>query len=259
MPTCLECQKQMSYIGPTHLRQHDLTPTQYDSRHGTTPHQRMTVRGLSKRQQAIKIINDNPEIRERSTRNMADRVRKMWLDPDYRQKRNSAVSRTFLRKYRNPEWRKAARQKLIDHNRSQAGREKSSEIIRAFNRDPNPNKFKMKATSIELWVRDVLDSLHVKYRSNASLPGFFETFGFSRPYDIVIDSLKLVIEVDGCYWHACPQCFPFPNQKGLAVRDRDRLIDERTCILGWKILRVTEHEIATSTLRTRNNIIKALE
>lgn len=53
-------------------------------------------------------------------------------------------------------------------------------------------------------------------------------------------SLKLALEVDGCYWHGCPDC-------GFEGTPRVRRIDRAKSTYltrrGWRILRVREHAI----------------
>lgn len=58
--------------------------------------------------------------------------------------------------------------------------------------------------------------------------------------DFIIPKLKLVVEVDGCYWHGCRICYPAHNQHN---RARDRRIDRDVRGLGWRILRIPEHRM----------------
>lgn len=56
--------------------------------------------------------------------------------------------------------------------------------------------------------------------------------------DVFIPTLKLVIFVDGCYWHACPEHFPnnkHPNS------DNARIPYLTKC--GYKVALLWEHEI----------------
>jgi DNA mismatch endonuclease, patch repair protein len=60
---------------------------------------------------------------------------------------------------------------------------------------------------------------------------------------------RLVIFVDGCFWHCCPKHFNLPEnnrefwQKKLgANRQRDKLVTLVLRKSGWRVLRIWEHE-----------------
>lgn len=70
-----------------------------------------------------------------------------------------------------------------------------------------------------------------------------------RSADLVFARARVAVFVDGCFWHACPDHYRPPNANGrwwvekLArniARDRDT--DERLAALGWRVVRVWEHD-----------------
>ena len=73
--------------------------------------------------------------------------------------------------------------------------------------------------------------------------------GSTRTVDIVFPCARLAVFVDGCFWHDCPIHGSRPKanadwwRRKIARnverdRDTDRLLRE----LGWRILRIWEHE-----------------
>ncbi len=67
----------------------------------------------------------------------------------------------------------------------------------------------------------------------------------------VVQWRKLPVFVDGCFWHGCPRHFIKPRhnaafwrKKIAANRTRDRLVTRTLRKLGWKVLRVWEHELS---------------
>jgi DNA mismatch endonuclease (patch repair protein) len=81
----------------------------------------------------------------------------------------------------------------------------------------------------------------VGWRRNARL--------FGKP-DFVFPSLRLAVFVDGCFWHGCPihgslpkTNRPFWRQKLRRNRDRDRLVNRTLKRLGWKTLRLWQHDL----------------
>jgi len=83
--------------------------------------------------------------------------------------------------------------------------------------------------------------------------------GTTRTVDIVFPRARLAIFVDGCFWHRCPlhRSWPKSNaqwwrRKILRNVERDRDTDERLKALGWKVIRVWEHE---NLVKAANRIV----
>ncbi len=72
---------------------------------------------------------------------------------------------------------------------------------------------------------------------------------FGKP-DVAFPKLKLAVFVDGCFWHGCPLHATQPKtnaafwrKKIAANRTRDRLVTRTLRRLGWRVLRLWEHEL----------------
>lgn len=68
--------------------------------------------------------------------------------------------------------------------------------------------------------------------------------------DFAFPTRKLAVFVDGCFWHGCPRCYEAPQQndafwraKLAANRQRDRKVNRLLRALGWKVIRIWEHEL----------------
>lgn len=96
-------------------------------------------------------------------------------------------------------------------------------------------------TKPEVALRSALHRRGVRFRLHRrDLPG--------RP-DVIVVRARLAIFVDGCFWHACPihHVHPKANAEWWAAKlsanvDRDRRADAALLTLGWRPLRVWEHE-----------------
>lgn len=73
---------------------------------------------------------------------------------------------------------------------------------------------------------------------------------FGRP-DFVFRKQRVVLFVDGCFWHCCPKHASLPVNHRKFWRDkfaanvkRDRLVSRTLRSRGWGVLRVWEHELA---------------
>lgn len=90
----------------------------------------------------------------------------------------------------------------------------------------------------ELWRRGL------RYRVDVSpLPGL------RRRADIVFTRKCVVVYVDGCFWHSCPEHATVPKAnrawwvaKLAANVNRDRDTDVQLDAAGWRVIHVWEHE-----------------
>jgi DNA mismatch endonuclease, patch repair protein len=70
--------------------------------------------------------------------------------------------------------------------------------------------------------------------------------------DFVFSNKKVVVFVDGCFWHGCPKCghipktnTPFWTSKIDRNRARDDKVTQKLAIEAFRVLRFWEHEITT--------------
>ena len=75
---------------------------------------------------------------------------------------------------------------------------------------------------------------------------------------------RVVVFVDGCFWHGCPRCYrrPSSNQefwdaKIANNRKRDRLVSRELRRLGWQVVRIWQHQLVSSA-RVAGRVIRAL-
>jgi DNA mismatch endonuclease Vsr len=74
-----------------------------------------------------------------------------------------------------------------------------------------------------------------------------------RP-DIVFRVKRVLIFVDGCFWHGCIGCYRGPKsnrhywRKKLRLnRARDQFVNSELLALKWRVVRLWEHEVKTRT------------
>jgi DNA mismatch endonuclease (patch repair protein) len=99
-------------------------------------------------------------------------------------------------------------------------------------------------TRPELALRKALHALGCRYRVDWPLPGMAR-----RRADIAFTRKRVVIFVDGCFWHSCPihRTAPANNASWWADKlatnvRRDRETDEHLRAAGWTVMRFWEHE-----------------
>ena len=80
--------------------------------------------------------------------------------------------------------------------------------------------------------------------------------------DFVFRKQRVVVFVDGCFWHDCPQHGSKPktnatfwSQKLIANKIRDKWVTNMLRRQGWRVLRIWEHELAG---RRESNLLARL-
>lgn len=122
---------------------------------------------------------------------------------------------------------------------------------------------KSRDTLAELRVRKALREVGlVAYETHKTikLPRWAGREQHTTP-DVVLPLLALY--VDGCYWHGCPLCFRDTATNTAAWRSRrarNRARDQRHAraleTLGWRVLRLWEHEDAAAGARAAQAILE---
>lgn len=88
---------------------------------------------------------------------------------------------------------------------------------------------------------------------------------FGNP-DFVFREHRLIVFVDGCFWHGCPRHSSQPatnrafwKEKLSRNKGRDRLVTRTLRKSGWRVLRIWQHELrAKSEARCVNRVRRAL-
>jgi DNA mismatch endonuclease (patch repair protein) len=107
----------------------------------------------------------------------------------------------------------------------------------------------MRRAGITGWRRHLCFHLELVYGS-ADGGSAISKVATVRP-DFTFRAKRLVVFVDGCFWHRCPMHstlpqnnFEFWSRKLTANVRRDRATDTAMRRLGWRVMRVWEHEFA---------------
>ena len=79
---------------------------------------------------------------------------------------------------------------------------------------------------------------------------FYQDYPLPGRPDFVLPKIKLAIFIDGCFWHKCPKHFKKPKSNiafwKKKIQDnieRDKLVNKKLRKLGWKVIRLWEHEL----------------
>lgn len=105
-------------------------------------------------------------------------------------------------------------------------------------------RVRQRGTDVEIELRRALHALGLRYRLQVPL-----SRKPRRVADIVFVGARVVVFVDGCFWHGCPLHATWPKEnagfwraKIEANRARDADTTRRLRELGWEVIRVWSHE-----------------
>jgi DNA mismatch endonuclease, patch repair protein len=94
----------------------------------------------------------------------------------------------------------------------------------------------------------------VKLLRNAGLRGWRRrAVLFGKP-DFVWPVEKAALFIDGCFWHRCPKHGHMPSSrknywlpKLIRNQKRDKAVSKQLRKLGWRVLRIWEHDLKIKT------------
>ncbi len=99
-------------------------------------------------------------------------------------------------------------------------------------------------TKVELQVRRLLHAAGFRYRVDFRPEASLRCRG-----DIVFTRSRVVVFIDGCFWHGCPAHSTQPKNNATWWREklgsnieRDRRNSAALRLRGWRVLRFWEHE-----------------
>jgi DNA mismatch endonuclease, patch repair protein len=99
-------------------------------------------------------------------------------------------------------------------------------------------------TKPEMTIRRLLHAMGLRFRVTLPIPGMPR-----RTIDIAFTRARVAVFVDGCFWHVCPEHATSPaansqwwSRKLSTNQARDVATNERLTSLGWRVVRIWEHE-----------------
>ncbi len=111
------------------------------------------------------------------------------------------------------------------------------------------SKIRSKDTKIEIIFRKTLWKKGFRYSKNSDKY-------FGKP-DLVLLKYKAVIFLDSCFWHNCPKHGYLPKsnlkywrKKIKRNKERDKEVSKHYKKMGWKIIRIWEHEFRKKDAET---------
>jgi DNA mismatch endonuclease (patch repair protein) len=123
----------------------------------------------------------------------------------------------------------------------------------ALTRGEQMSRIRGKNTFPEMRLRRALFSLGLRFRVHYRTP--------AGRADVAFPAARLAVEVDGCFWHGCPQHYVKPRSGAAFWAAKLRTNVRRDALqvrllenAGWRICRFWEHEVATDALSVAREV-----
>lgn len=115
------------------------------------------------------------------------------------------------------------------------------------------SKIRSNKTAAELVLKNALVGRHFRYQPKKI---------HGNP-DFASKKKKIVIFVDGCFWHKCPKCYTAPksNKKYWLPKikrnvGRDKKINKLLKKEGWEVIRIWEHDVIKKKTTSKKILAK---
>lgn len=116
------------------------------------------------------------------------------------------------------------------------------------------SSIKGKNTKPEGILRELLDGRKFRFQPNI----------YGRP-DFGNKRRKLVVFVDGCFWHGCPLCYKEPTTNKLywskklhRNRKHDKYVTNHLEVLGYRVYRFWEHDVRRNPMNCARVLREAI-
>jgi len=99
-------------------------------------------------------------------------------------------------------------------------------------------------------IRSIGTKAEIMLKKELKKHGFiYQPKLFGKP-DFANIKRRVVVFVDGCFWHKCPKCYQEPKTRKnfwlLKIKRnvrRDKEVNKELRKRGWKVIRIWEHDI----------------
>jgi len=102
----------------------------------------------------------------------------------------------------------------------------------------------------------------IKIFRKYSISGWCRNYPLFGKPDFVFLKKRVVIFVDGCFWHACKKHLRLPSSnfeywsnKINSNLIRDKKVNKELKLRGWKVVRIWEHEINKTKLPNKLKLL----
>ena len=130
--------------------------------------------------------------------------------------------------------------------------------VERLSRSEVMSRIRSKNTAPELLLRRALSARKLRYRLHHRVEGIRA--------DIVFRAAQVILEIDGCFWHGCPEHYVRPRGTGSfwdrklrANIERDRRQSRQLLEAGWTLIRLWEHIILEDADGAAQSVLSAIK
>lgn len=193
---------------------------------------------VDKRHKNLKVAMNRSDVRKRNS------ISKLGLkNPVHKECVKDKIRQSVLKLFQDPTYREKHRRKIKTAVWLPENRKKYLEGY-----SQRKNTYKYKNTIPEIKIQEELKKRKIEFVTDKRVLKQYRVDLFIKP--------NIVIECDGCYYHACKKCgFTKYNQH---VPNRDLRKTNKLEENGYRVIRFWEHEIHASSEKCVQHIIDCI-
>jgi very-short-patch-repair endonuclease len=116
-----------------------------------------------------------------------------------------------------------------------------------------------KKTDIETIFEKILEECNIPFQSKYRLYDENKINFWFREYDFLISNTKILIEVDGDYWHGNSNIFKNLSDFQKSVQENDKIKENFAKLKGYDVIRFWGSDVKNNNLDVKNKIKKIWE
>lgn len=130
--------------------------------------------------------------------------------------------------------------------------DEATKTRRAIKIEAGLSKSKGEETSIEKFVEDFLVELGIPFKKQKRIRYI--------NVDFFIPSINLVVEIHGCYWHACPKCYPAGPKNDIQKKNilKNERMEEFVSEAKYDLFIVWDHDIKNNPEELKKNLKESI-
>lgn len=116
-----------------------------------------------------------------------------------------------------------------------------------------------KETDIERLFKDILDDLSIKYQYKFRIYNETKEPFWYREFDFLIENTKILIEIDGDYWHGNEKLFKPLNEHQKETKIKDKIKEDFAVSNGYEVIRFWGSELKESKNKIKSKLIDIIK
>lgn len=214
----------------------------------------MTENTRKKKSLIMKSIWESEEFRRKQKRGIEKFVEENGFYPGTDEKSKEKRKKTMVERYGlEHNWNGKYGDRTCDKTTLEKYGKSSAEILSDYQIKYG------KGTDIEILFKEILDELSIKYQYKFRIYNETKDPFWYREFDFLIENTKILVEIDGDYWHGNENIFKPLNEHQKETKKKDKIKEQFAIDNKYKVIRFWGSELKESKNKIKNKLINLLK